>query len=233
MFNWRETLVHPAERMAARTGRNPVVVTPVNLLAASAKAQLRRYNWAISCGRFDGRKFTVGGFLNAIGGLFPMPCAGFRRPNWKVPMTDPAKTLIAALLDRSGSMSQSKEATEDGWRELIEEQRGNPGHCQVTLAQFDTGYEVLYPPTDIEAVPEFTVEPGGMTALLDAAGRFITEVGQQLSALPEHERPGQVVCLIMTDGMENASQHWNWDDVQRLVTQQREVYGWEWTPGSR
>ncbi|MFY9490309.1 MAG: vWA domain-containing protein [Mycobacterium sp.] len=142
-------------------------------------------------------------------------------------MTDPTKTLIAALLDRSGSMSQSKEATEDGWRELIEEQRGNPGRCQVTLAQFDTGYEVLYPPTDIDAVPDFTVEPGGMTALLDAAGRFITEVGQQLSALPEHERPGQVVCLIMTDGMENASQQWNWDDVQRLITQQREVYGWE------
>lgn len=66
-----------------------------------------------------------------------------------------------------------------------------------------------------------------MTALLDATGRFITEVGQQLSALPEHERPGQVICLIMTDGMENASQQWNWDDVQRLITQQREVYGWE------
>jgi hypothetical protein len=142
-------------------------------------------------------------------------------------MTDPAKTLIAALLDHSGSMSACKEATEDGWRELIEEQRANPGHCQVTLAQFDTDYEVLYLPTDIAAVPEFTVEPGGMTALLDAAGRFITDVGQQLSALPEGERPGQVICLIMTDGMENASRQWDWDEVQHLITQQQQVYGWE------
>lgn len=142
-------------------------------------------------------------------------------------MTDSTKTLIAALLDHSGSMEVCKAATEDGWRELIAEQRANPGHCQVTLAQFDTDYEVLYPPTDIAAVPEFTVEPGGMTALLDAAGRFITEVGQQLSALPEGERPGQVICLIMTDGMENASHQWNWDDVQRLITQQREIYCWE------
>ena len=142
-------------------------------------------------------------------------------------MTDPTKTLIAALLDHSGSMSASKLATEDGWRELIEEQRANPGHCQVTLAQFDSDYEVLYPPTDIAAVPEFTVEPAGMTALLDAVGRFITEVGQQLSALPEGERPGQVICLIMTDGMENASRQWDWDEVQRLITQQQEVYGWE------
>lgn len=42
-------------------------------------------------------------------------------------MTDSTTTLIAALLDRSGSMETSKEATEDGWRELINEQAANPG----------------------------------------------------------------------------------------------------------
>jgi hypothetical protein len=74
-------------------------------------------------------------------------------------MTDPRKTLIAALLDRSGSMETSKLATEDGWRELIHEQRLLPGQCQVTLAQFDTVYEVVYPPTPIDDAPEFAVEP--------------------------------------------------------------------------
>lgn len=142
-------------------------------------------------------------------------------------MTDPSKTLIAALLDHSGSMNTSVQATEDGWRELISGQRANPGQCQVTLAQFDNAYEVLYPPTDIAAVPEFTLVPRGSTALLDAAGRFITEVGEQLSVLPEEQRPGQVICLIMTDGMENASRQWTWEAVKRLITQQREVYGWE------
>ena len=142
-------------------------------------------------------------------------------------MTDPNSTLIAALLDRSGSMTASKQATEDGWRELINEQRGGPGRCQVTLAQFDTQYDVLYPPTDIDAVPEFVVEPRGRTALLDAAGRFITEVGATLAALEEAARPGRVICLIMTDGMENASQTWDFAAVQALITQQREVYGWE------
>lgn len=142
-------------------------------------------------------------------------------------MTNSNHTLIAALLDRSGSMSSSKAATEDGWRELISEQRQEPGQCQVTLAQFDTHYEVLYPATDIGAVPEFVVEPRGMTALLDAAGRFITEVGQILAALPEEQRPGKVICLIMTDGMENSSHEWTWAALNALITQQREVYGWE------
>ena len=142
-------------------------------------------------------------------------------------MTDTNKTLIAALLDRSGSMAGSTEATEDGWRELINSQRSEPEYCEVTLAQFDTSYEVLYPPTAITAVPEFVIVPRGMTALLDAAGKFITEVGERLAALPEDGRPGRVICLIMTDGMENSSQQWTWDAVKTLITQQREVYGWE------
>jgi hypothetical protein len=142
-------------------------------------------------------------------------------------LTDSRKTLISALLDRSGSMDSLKEATEDGWRELINAQRQNPGHCQVTLAHFDTEYELLYPPTDIGLVPEFVVIPRGMTALLDSVGRFITEVGERLSTLPEDQRPGQVICLIMTDGMENASHEWTWDAVKALITQQREVYQWE------
>ena len=142
-------------------------------------------------------------------------------------MTDSNKTLIAALLDRSGSMDECKEATEDGWRELINEQRSHPEYCEVMLAQFDTEYEVLYPPTAITAVPEFVVVPRGMTALLDSAGKFITEVGEQLAAMPEDQRPGQVICLIMTDGMENSSHQWDWEAVKKLIIQQREVYGWE------
>ena len=142
-------------------------------------------------------------------------------------MTDSNKTLVAALLDRSGSMQDSKELTEDGWRELINTQRSEPEYCEVTLAQFDTEYEVLYPPTAIAAVPEFVLVPRGRTALLDAAGVFITEVGDQLAALPADQRPGQVVCLIMTDGMENASRQWTWEALKALIIQQREVYGWK------
>ena len=142
-------------------------------------------------------------------------------------MTDSNKTLIAALLDRSGSMDDSKEFTEDGWRELINTQRSEPEYCEVTLAQFDTEYEVLYPPTAIAAVPEFVLVPRGRTALLDAAGVFITEVGDQLAALPADQRPGQVICLIMTDGMENASRRWTWEALKALIIQQREVYGWK------
>ncbi len=146
---------------------------------------------------------------------------------WKAHVTNPNRTLLAALLDRSGSMETSKKATEDGWRELINEQRNQPGQCQVTLAQFDTVYDVLYSTTEIADVPEFVVQPRGMTALLDAVGKFVTEIGEQLSATPEDERPGHVICLIMTDGMENSSHEWDWEAVRRLIKQQQDEWSWK------
>lgn len=42
--------------------------------------------------------------------------------------------------------------------------------------------------------------------MLDAIGRFITEIAEHLASLDEADLPGTVICLIMTDGYENASQ---------------------------
>jgi hypothetical protein len=36
--------------------------------------------------------------------------------------------------------------------------------------------------------------------MLDAIGRFVTEIGEYLAGLPEADRPGTVICLMMTDG---------------------------------
>lgn len=142
-------------------------------------------------------------------------------------MTNPDKTLIVALLDRSGSMHTAKQATEEGWREFINGQKQLPGECRVTLAQFDDVYELVYQNVDINDVPEFVLLPRNMTALLDATGKLITEIGIELDKLPEDERPGKVICMIMTDGFENASHEWTWETVKKLIEQQRNDYGWE------
>jgi hypothetical protein len=54
-------------------------------------------------------------------------------------------------------------------------------------------------------------------ALLDAMGRFIIQIGDQLSALRVEQRPGYVICLIMTDGMENSSHECTWQTVEMLA----------------
>lgn len=142
-------------------------------------------------------------------------------------MTNADLTHIYFLLDRSGSMQSILSDTIGGFDAFIAEQRATPGQCRVTLAQFDTEYEVVYAGTDVADVPSLVLHPRGMTALHDAMGRLITDAGAGLAALPEEKRPGTVVVAIMTDGLENASREWTGDAIRHLVQQQSNTYNWQ------
>ena len=141
-------------------------------------------------------------------------------------MTNPNYTDISVLLDRSGSMHAIKTDTEGGFAAFIEEQKKTPGRCQVTLAQFDDQYEVVYSDQPLASVPALHLQPRGSTALLDAIGRLITSTGERLAAMPEADRPGSVIVVIMTDGLENASREFTGAAVKGLIAEQSEKYGW-------
>ena len=142
-------------------------------------------------------------------------------------MTNADLTLIAVLVDRSGSMAQCREDMEGGLNAFVESQASEPGDAEITLAQFDTKYELVWPLCAIKDAPKYTLTPRGCTALLDAMGRFITEVGEELAKRDEADRPGKVIVCIVTDGLENSSKDWTRDKVKALVEQQCSQWGWE------
>ena len=144
-------------------------------------------------------------------------------------MTDSDLTLIGVLVDRSGSMTTCRTDMEGGLNTFLAEQATQPGQLDVTLAQFDTEYELVWEPTRVTDgnVALYTLVPRGNTALLDAMGRFVTEIGEALAAKPDSERPGKVIVCICTDGHENSSRDWAKGQVKELVQQQINDYGWE------
>jgi hypothetical protein len=142
-------------------------------------------------------------------------------------MTDQNLSHIYFLLDRSGSMTSIRTETIAGFNAFIAEQRKVPGTCQVTLAQFDDQYDVVYVDRDVHDVPTLDLTPRGSTALLDALGRLIVTAGERLAALPEDKRPGSVVVGVMTDGYENASRDWTHERIKALIEQQTRDYHWE------
>jgi hypothetical protein len=123
-------------------------------------------------------------------------------------MTDPQHSLIAVLLDRSGSMESIKSDTEGGFNAFIAEQRKEPLDIRVTLAQFDTDYDVVYANRPVQDVPPLELQPRGMTALYDAVGKLITVV-------------------VLTDGHENSSQEWTHDAVSAAIRRQEHDYSWD------
>ncbi|WP_409296876.1 vWA domain-containing protein [Peribacillus sp. SCS-26] len=138
-------------------------------------------------------------------------------------------TEIVFLIDRSGSMEGLEKDTIGGFNALIENQNRENGETRVTAVLFDDQYEVLWNGMDAGSVrlteKEYWVR--GTTALLDAAGRTMVEMGARLARTREEERPGKLIFVITTDGMENASMEFSHDQVSKMINHQREVYGWE------
>lgn len=142
-------------------------------------------------------------------------------------MTKSDLTMLGVLVDRSGSMEAMRNDMEPGLAKLLEEQAKEPGQCQVSLAQFDNEYDQVWTLRDIKNVPHYSLVPRGSTALLDALGRFISDVGAELASRPEEERPGKVAIVLITDGYENSSKEWTKSQVKELVEKQRNDYNWD------
>ena len=149
-------------------------------------------------------------------------------------MTDTDYAHIAIVADRSGSMGDvadpphtKAQRTTEGIHALVREQRSVPGRVTFSLTDFDTEHTAVESFGDGGKILSWQCRPRNGTALLDAVGMEITRTGEQLSALPEGQRPGRVFFVIGTDGEENSSREYSLDQVKAMVSEQRDTYGWE------
>ena len=145
-------------------------------------------------------------------------------------MPCPDFTDISVVLDRSGSMEDVRDDTIGGFNTFLKDQKATPGMAALTLVQFDSEYEIVHAGKPIAEIPRLTKHtfvPRGSTALLDAIGRTINATGARLAAMPESERPGKVVFVILTDGQENASREFNLGMIHAMISHQSNVYKWQ------
>lgn len=141
-------------------------------------------------------------------------------------------TEVIVVLDKSGSMSAIKSDTIGGFNTFVEGQKKVPGEVKLTLALFDSrgNYDLKYNGIDISDIPELNDRnyvPGGMTALIDAMGRTIDDVGNRLAKTPDYLRPEKVIMVIITDGEENDSVEYTRDQVFSKIEHQTNIYKWE------
>ncbi|MEM8558627.1 MAG: hypothetical protein AAGG50_12465 [Bacteroidota bacterium] len=141
-----------------------------------------------------------------------------------------ALTELVCILDRSGSMESIRADAIGGFNAFLGEQKKLDGEARLTLVLFDHEYDRRLdaaPLAEVEPLTEATFVPRGNTALLDAIGRTIDDVGARLARTPEAERPGSILVCILTDGMENASSDYTRDRVKSMIEHQQKKYGWE------
>ena len=131
-------------------------------------------------------------------------------------------TELVFILDRSGSMRGLEADTIGGFNALLEKQKKEEGEALVSVVLFDDRFEVLYDRMDIRKVEPMNDRQyyvRGCTALLDALGGAIHHIGNVHKYARQEDVPEKTLFIITTDGMENASRQYSYDQVR--------TYHWE------
>ena len=139
-------------------------------------------------------------------------------------------TEIVFILDRSGSMSGLESDTIGGFNSMIAKQQKEEGEAIVSTVLFDDETDVIHDRVAIGEVKKLTEDDyyvRGCTALLDAVGGAIHHIGNVHKYAREEDRPAKTLFVITTDGLENASRHYSFKDVKKLIKRQQEKYNWE------
>ena len=140
-----------------------------------------------------------------------------------------AKDEIVYILDRSGSMASIIDDAIGGFNTNLKEQK-EVGDANVTVVLFDDQYEVVHDRVPIGDVPEMTNRtyvPRGMTALLDAVGRTVSNMSSKLADHCKQCGPAKVSVVVITDGMENASREFNRTTIKEMLEHQQKEHDWQ------
>ncbi len=130
------------------------------------------------------------------------------------------------ILDRSGSMSGLEEDTLGGYNRFLKEQ-AKTHSLSVTTVLFDHQVEVVRKqvPAEEALLREGEYFVRGSTALLDAIGWTVNHcIDQRVKA---EENPKTTIFVITTDGMENASVHYDYRAINQLISHCQEKLGFQ------
>lgn len=138
-------------------------------------------------------------------------------------------SLVAFVLDASGSMCGREGDVIGSVKSAIKEHSEAAGDTIISVYQFATTIKKSIALKNAREINDFKYTCSGGTALYDAIGTVINEIGSYLSSLNEEDRPGTVEIMIITDGRENSSKEYSVSTIKKMVEHQTSKYSWLFT----
>lgn len=128
--------------------------------------------------------------------------------------------LIGFVLDETGSMEMTRDATISGFNEYIQSLKKQKGKISFVLTQFNSYKNKIESYKDLKSVPTLdrkSYSPNGMTPLYDAVGGMIKEIEGRIG-----KKKVNVLVVIMTDGLENYSKEYTRKQVFDMVEERKD-----------
>lgn len=138
-------------------------------------------------------------------------------------------TEIIFIIDRSGSMAGLESDTVGGYNSFLERQKED-GNAIISTVLFNSESTVIHDRIPLEQVKPMTRKEyfaSGSTALLDALGGAIHHIGNVHKYARKEDVPERTIVVITTDGMENSSRRYSYEQVRQMVERQKKKYDWE------
>jgi hypothetical protein len=146
------------------------------------------------------------------------------------------KTYYQFILDNSSSMAACWLKTLSAYNEHLDEikqivTKYPEQEVVVSLCTFNN--KVLHPRID-QPIHQFNylrsrdIDPDGMTALLDAIGTSVDRI-QETHGAEIDANKASVVCIILTDGEENASRFYDFPTIARRIDDLEATEKWSFT----
>lgn len=137
------------------------------------------------------------------------------------------KTEIICLIDCSGSMRESIDATVEGINAFVGDQRRAPGNARMTLAVFNETYEVRWAGRPLDQVPvldDHDLQAEGGTALFDAIGLLLLD---QTARIRHEGWADRVIVCILTDGEDMDSFQFESRQIRAMVRRLERRGAWK------
>jgi len=126
---------------------------------------------------------------------------------------------IVVILDESGSMESIRKDMIIALNDLITEQKQLDRPCKFTFVKFNDTVKRVITNTNLKDVKKLTLEdyePDRSTALYDAIG----------STIEWFRYESNVLLVIITDGLENASTKYNKKQIFDLLDEKKRYRDW-------
>ncbi len=144
------------------------------------------------------------------------------------------------ILDKSGSMGSVISETIEGFNEQVQmiksmQKKYPEQEILVSLTTFnhDVNHNMFLKKADqlkelqppIENTDGVIYQPNGMTALYDAIGISVNKLKKKIKSEIKNDESSAVVVII-TDGHENASKEFSYENIQKLIGKLEKSENW-------